>query len=67
MRPGPQIEADLETLQKPKRDSLWHHRLAGRVLLLYFPQLPHWECDAEGRGEWEGAHALVRMREGPPV
>ena len=34
-------------LQNPKRDSLWHHHLAGRVFLFSFTQLPLEECGTE--------------------
>jgi len=44
MRPTHMLRENRKPLQNPNRDSLWHHHLAGRVLLFSFPQLPLWEC-----------------------
>jgi len=63
MRPTHMLRENWKHLQNPKRDSLWHHHLAGRVLLFSFPQLHLWECDTEGRGGGRGRTHL-RGREG---
>ena len=44
------------------------HSVAGKdQIQLSSRHLPLWECDTEGRGDREGAHALARRREVVPA
>ena len=52
--PTHMVREDWKPLQKPKRDSVWHRHLAGRVLVFSLQPLPLWECDTEGRGGGRG-------------